>query len=169
MTEQIQSDILKYTAVIVSAHSSHNQVEINILPQLIQSVYQALSSLSADPEMDVSSLKPAVPIRKSVFPDYIVCLEDGAKMKVLRRYIATRFGLTPSAYRQRWALPSDYPMVAPNYAEKRSALARKHGLGRKVAAEQRIENAVEAEKEDSVSKVLKTKSRRKASVTEAEV
>lgn len=169
MADQIHSDVLQHTADIVSAHLSHNEIGTDALPQLIQSVYQTLSSLSTGLEIGVPSLKPAVPIRKSVFPDYMVCLEDGAKMKMLRRYIAVRFGLTPAAYRQRWALPSDYPMVAPNYAEKRAALARKHGLGRKATVDQPVESAAEVEKEASASKAPKTRTRRKASVIEAEV
>jgi predicted transcriptional regulator len=169
MAEQIHSEVLRHTADIVSANLRHNQTETEALPQLIQSVHQALLSLSAASDIDVPTLKPAVPIRKSVFPDYMVCLEDGAKMKMLKRYIALRFGLTPAAYRQRWALPSDYPMVAPNYTEKRAALARKHGLGRKATVDQPVENAAEVAEAASVSKEPKIRTRRKASATEVEV
>lgn len=126
--------MLQHTARVVSAHLGHNKVAVEALPQLIVAVYQALAGLGTEPEPAAARPDPAVPIRKSVYPDYIVCLEDGAKMKMLKRYLQKRFGLTPSAYRERWGLPSDYPMVAPNYASRRSDLAKQIGLGRKPAA-----------------------------------
>lgn len=132
MNVQPRPEVLRHTARVVSAHLGHNQVAAEALPQLIQSVYGALAGLSAGPQpaADVPRT-PAVPICRSVSPDHIVCLEDGAKMKMLKRYIMTRFGLTPAAYRERWGLPADYPMVAPAYASTRSALAKQIGLGRK--------------------------------------
>lgn len=131
MSDQPRPEVLRHTARVVSAHLGHNQVAANELPQLIQSVYRALSGLDGASEPAEPDRTPAVPVRKSVFPDYIVCLEDGAKMKMLKRYIQLRFGLTPADYRERWGLPSDYPMVAPGYARMRSALAKRIGLGRK--------------------------------------
>ncbi|MCJ1413667.1 hypothetical protein MMC19_007789 [Ptychographa xylographoides] len=125
---------LELAAQIVSAHVSNNTVEAAALPSLIQEVYKALSNLKggvsevAAPEKPV----PAVPIKKSVFADYIVCLEDGKKLKMLKRYLQTRFGMTPDQYRERWGLPREYPMVAPSYAVRRSDLAKEAGLGHKV-------------------------------------
>ena len=123
------------TARIVSAHVGHNTVAPDALPGMIGQVYQALRGLGtpaaelAEPE----KLVPAVPIKRSVFPDYLVCLEDGKKLKMLKRHLQSSYGMTPADYRQRWGLPSDYPMTAPAYTEKRSALAKQIGLGRKAA------------------------------------
>ena len=133
MTDQPRPEVLQHTATVVAAHVAHNMVEAEALPRLIQAVYRALSCLSTEPEPAAAPRTPAVPIRKSVFPDYIVCLEDGAKMTMLKRYLDKRYGLTPAAYRERWGLPADYPMAAPNYASKRSTLAKQAGLGRKKA------------------------------------
>ena len=125
--------VLSLAVQIVSAHVTHNTVPVESLPALIQSVYSTLSTVgSAAPEPE--KLQPAVPIKKSVFPDHIVCLEDGKKLKMLKRHLKTAYDLTPEQYRERWNLPRDYPMVAPDYAEKRSALAKSIGLGRKPAA-----------------------------------
>lgn len=135
MTETVSADVLGLTARIIAAHIGRNQVAAEDLPQLIQAVYRALSSAGAEPVATEAPRTPAVPVRRSVFPDHIVCLEDGAKMTMLKRYLQTRYNLTPAAYRERWGLPADYPMVAPNYATKRSALARRIGLGRKKAGE----------------------------------
>jgi predicted transcriptional regulator len=128
----MSDEILSLTAQIVSAHVGHNAVAPDSLPALIQSVYSTLSKAGvAVPEPE--KLEPAVPIKRSVFPDYIVCLEDGKKQKMLKRHLQTAHGMTPEQYRDKWHLPHDYPLVAPNYAEKRSALAKAIGLGRKPA------------------------------------
>jgi len=123
------------TAQIVSAHVSHNSVSSDALPALIQSVYTSLTSTAEPVEEKPDALVPAVPIKRSVFPDYIVCLEDGRKLKMLKRHLQSAYGMTPYEYRQRWGLPADYPMVAPSYAERRSSLAKEAGLGRKTASE----------------------------------
>jgi len=128
-------ELLGLTAQIVSAHCSNNQVEAGALPALIHQVFQALAG-AGTPEAsakDEPAPQPAVPVKKSVFPDYIVCLEDGKKLTMLKRHLSSRYNMTPAQYRERWGLPPDYPMVAPNYAERRSALAREIGLGRKPA------------------------------------
>ena len=123
-------DLLSLTAQITSAHCSNNTVEADALPGLIHQVYQALASVDA-PAAVAEKPVPAVPLKRSVFPDYIVCLEDGKKLKMLKRHLQTAYGMTPADYRTKWDLPQDYPMVAPNYAEKRSALAKQIGLGHK--------------------------------------
>ncbi len=128
------SSTLEYAAKIVSAHISNNSVQASDLPALIQQVYTALTTLGSVPAQATEKPEPAVPPKKSVFPDYIICLEDGKKLKMLKRHLMTSYNLTPEAYRERWGLPSSYPMVAPNYAERRSALAKSIGLGRKPAA-----------------------------------
>jgi predicted transcriptional regulator len=126
-------DLLTYVAQIVSAHVSHNAVSPAALPAVIQSVYETLRAL-AEGEAPTAQPSPAVPISKSVFPDHIVCLEDGRKLKMLKRHLQTAYNMTPEQYRERWGLPSDYPMTAPKYAAHRSALAKKSGLGSKPAA-----------------------------------
>src|SRR5436305_4807022 len=131
MSDQVAVDILGLTAKIVSAHVSNNQVGTDALASLIQSVYRSLSTAGESEATAAPPQTPAVPIKKSVFPDYIVCLEDGKKLKMLKRHLHTSYGLTPDAYRTKWALPRDYPMVAPNYAATRSGLAKLIGLGRK--------------------------------------
>jgi predicted transcriptional regulator len=103
---------------------------VNDLPQLIQNVYATLSNLSTPPAAPEPKLEPAVPVRQSIKPDYIVCLEDGKKLKMLKRHLMTAYGLTPDEYRAKWGLPADYPMVAPNYAESRRQLAKSIGLGK---------------------------------------
>ena len=123
-------ELLRLAAGIVSAHASHNGGPSSSLPDLIRSVYAALSAAGAVPVVEVRP-EPAVPVNKSVFPDYIVCLEDGKKLKMLKRHLRASFGLTPEAYRTRWNLPPSYPIVAPNYASHRSTLAKSFGLGRK--------------------------------------
>ena len=131
-----QGDMLTLTADIVGAHVSRNSVATADLPELIRSVFGSLSRLgsaSAEPEA-VEALKPAVPVRRSVTPDYIICLEDGRKLKMLKRHLRTAYNMSPDEYRQRWNLPADYPMVAPDYAERRRSLAKKIGLGRKPQA-----------------------------------
>lgn len=126
------SELVGLAADIVSAYVSNNTLVAAELPALIDSVCEALAkaaAASATPVME--DLKPAVPIRKSVTPDYIVCLEDGKKFKSLKRHLRSHFDLSPDQYREKWGLPYDYPMVAPNYAAARSALAKKLGLGRR--------------------------------------
>ena len=115
---------------IVAAHVSNNDVSVADVPSLIQNVYGALAGLGAAPVVEVKP-EPAVSVRSSVKADHIVCLEDGKKMKMLKRHLMTDHGLTPAEYRTRWGLPGDYPMVAPDYAEKRRVLAKQIGLGRK--------------------------------------
>ncbi|GAN86753.1 MucR family transcriptional regulator [Komagataeibacter intermedius] len=124
---------LELTTQIVSAHVSNNSVAADVLPDLIRNVYQALA-MAGRPAEEPEKLQPAVPIKRSVFPDYIVCLEDGKKLKMLKRHLQSAYGMTPEQYRERWGLPAEYPMVAPNYAERRSSLAREIGLGRKITA-----------------------------------
>lgn len=128
--EEKKISLLQLTGKIVSSHISNNSVDAEQLPELIRQVYQTLVTLEKNGS-ETEKLQPVVPIKRSVFPDYIVCLEDGKKLKMLKRHIQSAYGLTPEQYRERWNLPPDYPMVAPNYAERRSNLAREIGLGRK--------------------------------------
>ncbi len=124
--------LIELTADVVSAYVSNNPVPVAELPGLISRVYTSLLQQTDVPTEVVSeSKKPAVPIKKSVTPDYIVCLEDGKQFKSLKRHLSTHHGLTPDEYRAKWGLPADYPLVAPNYAAARSALAKSMGLGRK--------------------------------------
>jgi len=123
--------LIALTADIVAAHVSNNSVAVNDLPQLIQNVHGALSGLSAKQNAPEAKPEPKVPIRSSIKPDYIVCLEDGKKLKMLKRHLMTHYQMTPDQYRQKWGLSPDYPMVAPNYAEQRRALAKSIGLGTK--------------------------------------
>lgn len=127
--------MVELAAAIVSAYVSNNPVSQSDLPKLIQDVYQTLVSVSGgSPEaLEPVELKPAVSVRKSVHPDHIVCLEDGKKFKSIKRHLRTHHDLSPEQYREKWNLPNDYPMVAPNYAEARSTLAKKIGLGQKRA------------------------------------
>jgi len=121
--------LITLTADIVSAHVSNNSVAVGDVPGLIQNVHGALIQLGqAAPEPEVKQ-EPAVSVRSSVKPDYIVCLEDGKKLKMLKRHLMTHYQMTPEQYRTKWNLPADYPMVAPNYAEQRRSLAKKIGLG----------------------------------------
>ena len=121
---------LHLTADLVSSHISNNKVSAEDLPALIRGVYSTLASVESQAE-EKGAREPAVPIKKSVHPDYIVCLEDGRKLKMLKRHLRTAYNMSPEEYRARWNLPSGYPMVAPNYAKKRSSLAKKIGLGKK--------------------------------------
>jgi predicted transcriptional regulator len=130
-TDENTETIITLTADIVAAHVSNNSVAVNDLPALIQNVHVALAGLGAKAEEPPAKLEPPVSIRASVKPDYIVCLEDGKKLKMLKRHLMTHYQLTPEQYRQRWGLNADYPMVAPNYAEQRRMLAKKIGLGTK--------------------------------------
>jgi predicted transcriptional regulator len=132
MTENSSADsneIIAWTADIVASHVQNNSVEISDLPQLIKTVHDSLAGLTGDSPAEKP--QPAVSVRRSVTPDYIVCLEDGRKLKMLKRHLATAYGMTPEDYREKWGLPSDYPMVAPNYAKQRSSLAKKIGLGKR--------------------------------------
>jgi predicted transcriptional regulator len=129
--EELNETLITLTADIVSAHVSNNSVAVNDLPALIQNVHQALTGLGAGGQEPEVKQEPAVSIRSSVKPDYIVCLEDGKKLKMLKRHLMTHYQLTPEQYRQKWGLAADYPMVAPNYAEQRRSLAKKIGLGTK--------------------------------------
>jgi predicted transcriptional regulator len=147
-------DFLALTAQIVSAHVGHNSLPTEALPSLIKLVHAALANIGAAPAETLRS-EPAVPIKKSVFPDYIVCLEDGEKLKMLKRHLLTAYGMTPDQYRAKWGLPSNYPMVAPNYAEQRSVLAKTIGLGRKPAMRE-AETVIEAvETRAKAKKVMK--------------
>lgn len=126
--------LLTLTTEIVSAHLSATQVAADEIPGVIQKVYRTLSGLAGETgasAMMADRPQPAVPIKKSVTPDYIVCLEDGKKLKMLKRHLQTAYSMTPEQYRERWNLPADYPMVAPNYAKRRSSLAKEIGLGTK--------------------------------------
>ena len=123
------SDLLTLTTEIVAAHVSNNTVSVGDLPQLINQVYNSLANIGSAPPPSAERPQPAVPVKKSVFPDYIVCLEDGKKLKMLKRHLKTAYNMTPEQYRERWGLAPDYPMVAPNYAEARSRLAKQMGLG----------------------------------------
>ena len=126
--------LLRLSADIVSAHVSHNAITASGLPEFIRSVHAALLRTGRPDEPSVSSAqRPAVPIKKSVFPGYLICLEDGKKLKMLKRHLQASYGMTPEQYRARWDLPASYPMVAPDYAAHRSELAKKVGLGRKAA------------------------------------
>ncbi len=168
------ASLLALTAQIVAAYVSKNSTPGADLPALIDRVFQSLAGVataSATPAPQARP-EPAVPVRKSVFADHIVCLEDGKKLKMLKRHLMTSYNLTPQAYRERWGLPPDYPMVAPAYAEKRSTLAKSIGLGRKpgggVAA--KAATAVETEaapEEEQVTPTPKTRGRKLAKAAEA--
>jgi predicted transcriptional regulator len=131
-TEQVTAeDILRMTAEVVSAYLSNNVLPANQISEVIQTVHSSLNALGASRiESLVEPPKPAVPVKKSVTPDYIVCLEDGKKLKMLKRHLRSTYNMTPDEYRAKWGLPADYPMVAPNYAQQRSEFAKKIGLGR---------------------------------------
>jgi predicted transcriptional regulator len=130
MAEQTKpSEILSLTTSIVAAHVSNHSVPVTDLPQLIRDVYQTLSTVDSAAEREAERPTPAVPVKKSVTPDHIVCLEDGKKLKMLKRHLKTAYNMTPEEYRERWGLAPDYPMVAPNYAKQRSKLAKQIGLG----------------------------------------
>jgi predicted transcriptional regulator len=127
-----EGDLIKFTSTIVSAYVSNNQVVANDLPNLINEVHSALTRASVqDTQPPREELKPAVPVKKSVNPDFIVCLEDGKKFKSLKRHLRTHYNMSPEEYRDKWGLPHDYPMVAPMYAAARSQLAKKMGLGQR--------------------------------------
>lgn len=138
MTEQssasggVDNDLIDLSTEIVSAYVSHNALAVSDLPKLISDVHSALSGLrSQSTPRPPEELKPAVPVRKSIGADYIICLEDGKKFKSLKRHLRTHYDMSPEQYREKWGLPADYPMVAPNYSATRSRLAKDNGLGRK--------------------------------------
>jgi len=129
-TSSQQPDILALTTQIVAAHVGRNQLPLSDLPKLIGEVYRSLQGLGNGQAATETRPEPVVPIKKSVTPEYIVCLEDGRKLKMLKRHLRTTYNMTPEEYRAKWGLAPDYPMVAPNYAAQRSDFAKKIGLGR---------------------------------------
>jgi len=129
--DELQETLITLTADIVAAHVSNNSVAVSDLPVLIQNVHTALSGLGGPVAVPEVKQEPAVSVRASIKPDYIVCLEDGKKLKMLKRHLMTHYQMTPDQYRAKWNLPADYPMVAPNYTEQRRSLAKKIGLGTK--------------------------------------
>ena len=128
-------NLLRLATDIVAAYVSNNPVPVGELPSMIKSVHATLGSLAGTGGGDIAtSQKPAVPLKKSITPEYLICLEDGKKLKMLKRYLRSRYALTPDQYRAKWGLPADYPMVASNYAAQRSEFAKKIGLGRSASA-----------------------------------
>jgi predicted transcriptional regulator len=126
-----EDQLLRMTTDVVAAYVSNNTLPTGQLADIIASVYSSLRALDHSPtDGRGEALRPAVPVRKSITPDYLICLEDGKKLKMLKRHLRSTYGLTPDAYRAKWGLPADYPMVAPNYAQQRSAFAKQIGLGR---------------------------------------
>ena len=123
------ANVLALTAQIVAAHVGNNTVPVTELPSLIQQIHGTLTRINQGGAVAEARPEPAVPVKKSIFPDYIVCLEDGKKLKMLKRHLKTAYNMSPEQYRDRWNLPADYPMVAPNYAKQRSKLAKQIGLG----------------------------------------
>lgn len=137
MTEEsddLTADLIGLTADIVSAYVSKNPLPVTGLPELIASIHSSLTGIGQPAAVEPPKQEPAVNPKRSVTPDFIICLEDGKKFKSLKRHLGVHYGLTPEQYREKWGLPRDYPMVAPNYAAQRSALAKSSGLGRKAAA-----------------------------------
>jgi len=131
MEKATEDGLMRMTADVVAAYVSNNSLPTIQLPEVINAVYHSLRGLdSAPPELKAEPAKPAVPVKKSVTPDYLVCLEDGKKLKMLKRHLRSTYNMTPDEYRSKWGLPPDYPMVAPNYAAQRSAFAKEIGLGR---------------------------------------
>ncbi len=130
-TKPTEEDMLHMTTEMVSAYVSNNILPAGQISEVIKTVYASLSEIAGVGSGAAETLKPAVPIRRSVTPDFIVCLEDGKKLKMLKRHLRTNYSLSPEEYRSKWGLPSDYPMVAPNYAAQRSEFAKRIGLGRK--------------------------------------
>jgi predicted transcriptional regulator len=131
-------DILKLATEIVAAYVSNNPIPVSEVPAMIKSVHSTLGGLGGGlPGEAPTAQKPAIPVKRSVNPDYIVCLEDGKKLKMLKRYLRSNYGMTPEEYRAKWGLPADYPMVAPNYAAQRSEFAKKIGLGRTASSSSR--------------------------------
>lgn len=126
-----KEDLLALTTEIVSAYVSNNSLSTGEIPAVIEQVYKTLANVGTPGGAAADRPQPAVPIKRSVMPDYIICLEDGKKLKMLKRHLKTAYNMTPEEYRERWGLPADYPMVAPNYAAQRSKLAKQIGLGTK--------------------------------------
>lgn len=129
--EQSEQQLLRYAVDVVTAHVGNNPVAVSDVPGFLREVYTALQELDGTKVPEAPRAEPAVPIRSSIKRDYIVCLEDGKKLRMLKRYLKTQYGMTPEQYRTKWGLPSDYPMNAPALAEQRSTAARNIGLGRK--------------------------------------
>ncbi len=155
--------LIELTADIVSAHVSNNNTAAADVPALIQSVFAALTNAETPAPAEPVKAEPAVPVRLSVKQDYIVCLEDGKKLKMLKRYLRTNYDMTPEQYRAKWDLPRDYPMVAPAYAEQRRGLAQAIGLGRKKVSE------VAAPAAKTVQKAVKTTTKKAVAAVEAAV
>jgi len=146
MTEESKkgdgAELLQMTTTVVAAFVSNNAVTATQVPDLIKSVHGSLATLEGRGEGGQQTVqKPAVPIKKSITPDFVICLEDGKKLKMLKRHLRTTYGMTPEEYRAKWGLPADYPMVAPNYAKQRSNFAKKIGLGRKPGRKRRRKSA----------------------------
>ncbi|MFP4097923.1 MAG: MucR family transcriptional regulator [Alphaproteobacteria bacterium] len=134
MSEDIShSELLMLTSEVVSSYISNNTLPAESLPALIEGVYKSLSDLGNEGVLTADRPQPAVPIKRSITPDFLICLEDGKKLKMLKRHLKTAYNMTPEQYRERWGLPADYPMVAPNYARHRSKLAKDIGLGTRIA------------------------------------
>ncbi len=132
MDDQInREEILALTTDIVASYVSNNTVTIDEIPTVIDQVYKSLLNVGNDVALSAERPQPAVPIKRSITADYLICLEDGKKLKMLKRHLKTAYNMTPDDYRERWGLPADYPMVAPSYAERRSKLAKEIGLGTK--------------------------------------
>ena len=126
-----KGEIIEFSCQIVVSYVGNNSLGASDIPDVIEKVHRSLEGLSAAPSTTDTKQTPAVSIRRSVTPDYVICLEDGKKLKMLKRYLRTRYGLTPEQYREKWGLRSEYPMVAPNYSAQRAAFAKKFGLGKK--------------------------------------
>jgi predicted transcriptional regulator len=139
-----QNMLITLTADIVAAHVTNNSVSVSDLPALIANVHTALAGLGVVAQLGKTKPEPAVSVRASIKPDYLICLEDGKKLKMLKRHLRTHYQMTPADYRAKWALPADYPMVAPNYAQQRKELALKIGLGRKAGTKVTAGKAVTA-------------------------
>ena len=139
MTEKSSNatDLLRMTADVAAAYVSNNSLPAAQLTEVIKTIYASLLSLDRPEGAPMTTQRPLVPIKKSVTPEYIVCLEDGKRLKMLKRHLRTAYGMTPEAYRAKWGLPPDYPMVAPNYAQQRSVFAKRIGLGRKPGAKKK--------------------------------
>lgn len=129
-SDEKNADLLELTAKVVANHLSNNKIDAKDIPGLIRQVYKTMEQLNRSETSLSRSVRPAVPIKDSIKPDYIVCLEDGKRLKMLKRYLRTKYNLSPEDYRKRWSLPPDYPLVAPNYAQKRKELAKSIGLGK---------------------------------------
>ena len=161
--DKLDTDVLRLTAKIVAAHKGENQVPADALAELIQSVYRSLAKAgTAEPAL--APLMPAVPIRKSMFPGHIVCLEDGQKLKTLKRHLQASHGMTPEQYREKWGLPDCYPMVAPDYASHRSRLSKQIGFGQKPGSREQTNLTKRPEEPDlpaepSVTKVRARRAR----------